>query len=57
MKAQAIPVPQPKNRTHEVIKPVDARLLRHLFSHWQPERPELLIRLRPRVQETGCGPR
>lgn len=29
--------------------PPDGYLLRRLFLYWQPERPELLIRLRPRV--------
>lgn len=33
--------------------PADPHLLRFLFSTWEPERPELLIRLRPRVQEAS----
>ncbi len=31
--------------------PADPRLIRALFSRWEPERQELLIRLRPRHQE------
>ena len=37
-------------REHRVIPPANPSLLRTLFSQWEPERPELLIRLRPRVQ-------
>lgn len=37
-----------------LIQSIDSRLLRHLFSRWEPERPELLIRLRPRPKETPC---
>lgn len=36
---------------------VDPRLLRYLFNAWQPERPELLFRLRPRPQEVSYGSR
>ena len=37
--------------------PADPRLIRVLFSRWEPERPELLIRLRPRHQEIARADR
>ncbi len=33
------------------VRPLDPRLVQFLFSQWRPECPELLIRLRPRLQE------
>jgi hypothetical protein len=33
------------------FRPVHPRRLRELWLRWQPERSELLIRLRPRAQE------
>ena len=38
-----------------VVPPIDPQILREVFSHWEPERPELLIRLRPRIAEAGRG--
>ncbi len=45
LRVRCLPEEQP------LIPPIDPRLLRHLFSRWEPERPELLVRLRPRRQE------
>lgn len=36
-----------------VIQPAEQGLLRALFNQWEPERPELLIRLRPRLEEAS----
>jgi hypothetical protein len=33
------------------IPPADERLLSALLSFWQPVRPDLLVRLRPRTEE------
>ncbi len=38
-----------------VTRPVDPRLLRYLLRLWEPERPELLLRLRPRPREVSHG--
>jgi len=43
--AQAVPRPP------RVCDVAGASLLRPLFRHWEPDRPELLIRLRPRTEE------
>ncbi len=54
MKPPTIPVSPPANRQGFLSQGVDPRLLRHVFSQWEPQRPELLIRLRPRGnQEVG----
>jgi hypothetical protein len=40
-----------------VVPSADARMLDHLFRSWEPERPELLVRLRPRLREARHGAR
>ncbi len=48
MKSQSKQRPKPRR---EPVQPLDPRVVQFLFSRWQPERPELLFRLRPRLQE------
>jgi len=36
-------------------RPMNQSLLRHFFCTWQPERPELLFRLRPRPTGISHG--
>lgn len=35
------------------VPPANPRVLRAIWKRWKPERPELLIRLRPRPQEAS----
>ena len=48
---------KPRSMDNPPLPPVDPRRLRLLFARWEPERPELLIRLRPRVVEVLHGAR
>lgn len=45
--------PVAKGENRRIIPPANPRLVRYLFDRWVPERPELLIRLRPRPQEVS----
>ncbi len=48
MKSQGIS--QARTKVNErPIQPVDPHLVRYLFIRWEPERPELLVRVRPRL--------
>ncbi len=52
-KRRTISVSSRDGNQRSIIQSADPCLLRALFSRWKPERPELLIRLRPRVQDTS----
>lgn len=55
------PSPTPSHQPGSVLSerlyvpPVDPRRLRFLFPQWEPERPELLVRLRPRLSGVRHG--